>query len=207
MIKKEQEEEEARDEFPSGAERPVRKHKKKPNRGKQPKLTVARREETTESALCQQLIAPLSQISRQKLRSVKMLIRRNVCQTDQSIFTSKLLEKILQEAEVEMPDKVEELLIAECSLKDGLSHERLLKYFEVAHGDTGRDSVMVKQPHNCILPQLEQDELLQRAVEQIQVAGQSFDYRDFRKFLMNHDLNRDGLLKKDIVRSFNSFIH
>nr|XP_054750975.1 echinoderm microtubule-associated protein-like 1 isoform X4 [Lytechinus pictus] len=162
-------------------------------------------------ALCQ----CLQEVSRQRLRSILILFRRQANQ--ENCLALKDLVSILNENKVKLRSRTTKLLQIKFNKKHGLDYEALWKLMVEAQSKTGRDSVLAMHGNrdgqgtsgshlNSVISDAQDKELLTKLHKVLQTSD-GFDLQEMRAKCKTIDVTQHGLIPKKKLRLICSEYH
>ncbi|XP_078576203.1 uncharacterized protein LOC144861944 isoform X3 [Branchiostoma floridae x Branchiostoma japonicum] len=156
-----------------------------------------------EHELREQLRGPLEDVSRQRLRAVRMALRRHG-NVDSRISQKDFLT-VFQENGIKISSRLLSLLLHRFENQFGVDYENMWKLMYDTQHTTGRDSVMAKNAsnENSTADKLDQSfhnsadlKLVERIKTQFAKSGDEFDLEEFRDELKVRDRGHTTTLSK-----------
>ncbi|XP_041458220.1 uncharacterized protein LOC121410292 isoform X3 [Lytechinus variegatus] len=157
----------------------------------------------------------LQEVSRQRLRSILILFRRQANQ--ENCLALKDLVSILNENKVKLRSRTTKLLQIKFNKKHGLDYEALWKLMVEAQSRTGRDSVLAMHGNrdgqgtsgshlNSVISDAQDKELLTKLHKVLQTSD-GFDLQEIRAKCKTIDVTQHGLIPKKKLRLICSEYH
>ncbi|XP_022099755.1 echinoderm microtubule-associated protein-like 4 isoform X2 [Acanthaster planci] len=153
--------------------------------------------------LRESLSGPLKDVSRQRLRAIKISFRR-LSNTDNRISTKDALV-VLGEHNVKISNRTYQMMVRKFETDRGMDIESLWRYMAEAQASTGRDSIQAinqnKQTTSQPLQQLNAEDIaLLTSINKALKSSNEYDLEEMRTVCQMRDISRQGSLPRKMFR-------
>ncbi|XP_071787912.1 uncharacterized protein [Asterias amurensis] len=153
--------------------------------------------------LRESLSAPLKDVSRQRLRAIRISFRR-LGNTDNRVSTKDILV-VLGEHNVRISNRTYQMIIRKFETAHGVDYEGLWTYMVEAQSKTGRDSIQAINQNKQTTPQPIQqldaaDIALVASISKALKTSSEYDLEEMRAVCQMRDISRHGQLPRKMFR-------
>ncbi|XP_064644158.1 echinoderm microtubule-associated protein-like 2 [Lineus longissimus] len=165
-----------------------------------------------ELELMQQLVNPMQDCSRQRLRAIQMGLRRDG--NIESRITSNELKLVFKENGLRLPSRAFQMLVSKYEDNQGIDYEKLWKCLVKTQQNSGRDSVRAMNARNhmdtanavTVLPDVRDAELIKRLEKQFMKAKFQPELTELRLIFQERDEGKGGQISRhEVVQTCSDF--
>ncbi|XP_038046219.1 echinoderm microtubule-associated protein-like 4 isoform X2 [Patiria miniata] len=153
--------------------------------------------------LRESLSAPLKDVSRQRLRAIKISFRR-LSSMDNRISTKDALV-VLGEHNIKISNRTYQMIVRKFETDRGMDIDSLWKYMAEAQASTGRESIQAinqnKQTTSQSLEKLDSEDIaLLASINKALKSSNEYDLEEMRSVCQMRDISRQGSLPRKMFR-------